>query len=83
VAQIRWTEEAVRALEALNVRDLDALFERLELVEQFPTMYPQRQRGRFAGLRYLVISKRWLVYYRVASAEAVVIFDVVPALGRS
>ncbi len=44
-------------------------------------MYPARQRGRFARLRYFVLNKRWLIYYRPAG-ETLLVFAAVAALAR-
>jgi hypothetical protein len=45
-------------------------------------MYPARQRGRFARLRYVVINRRWLVYYRVDDGGSLRVIGIVPALAR-
>ncbi len=78
---IRWTNEAIVGLTAVSPTVRDLLFERLDLIVQFPAMYPVRQRGRFAGLRYLVLGKRWIVYYRPRN-DHVLIIAIVPALAR-
>jgi len=78
---IRWTSQAILAVASLTDRQRRILLDRLDLPDQFPSMYPARQRGRFAHLRYFVIEKRWVVYYR-AEAEELLIFAIVPALAR-
>lgn len=78
---IRWTNEAIAALSAGSPATRDLLFERLELIAQFPAMYPVRQRGRFAGLRYFVPSKRWIVYYRPRDDD-ILFIAIMPALAR-
>lgn len=78
----RWTNEAILALASLTPPQRKALFDLLELIMQFPLMYPKRQRGRFAGLRYFMLERRWLVYYRHNDAAGVLIFAIVPALAR-
>lgn len=77
---IRWTNEALEALNRLTDKDRRELLDHLDLVSDFPAMYPVRQRGRFVGLRYFVVRRRWLVYYRFKKDVGVLIFDVVSAL---
>jgi len=55
--------------------------ERLELMRQFPEMYPMRQRGPFVGLRYFVVNRRWLLYYRLEHNRIAVI-AIIPAFTR-
>jgi len=82
VREIRWTNQALLALTSLTTREQRLLLDRLEVAGQFPAMYPARQRGRFARLRYFVINKRWLVYYRVDERGILRIIAIVPALAR-
>lgn len=79
MTRIWWTPEAVDALDELDHRDQERLLHRLDLIEQFPEMYPIRQRGRFGGLRYFLLADRWVVYYRVEAERAVLVFTIVPA----
>jgi plasmid stabilization system protein ParE len=81
VKGIQWTNEAIIGLAAVSSAVRDLLFERLELIAEFPAMYPIRQRGRFAGLRFLVLQKRWIVYYRTGN-EHVLVIAIVPAIAR-
>ena len=78
---IQWTNEAIIGLAAVSSTIRDLLFERLELIAEFPAMYPVRQRGRFAGLRFLVLQKRLIVYYRSGN-EHVLVIAIVPAIAR-
>ncbi len=77
----RWTNEAMVALASLGHRQRQALFDILDLVVESPAMYPARQRGKFANLRYFVLAKRWIVYYRRGDGE-VLVLAIVPALAR-
>jgi len=81
VRSIQWTNEAIIGLAAVSSTARDSLFERLELIAESPAMYPVRQRGRFAGLRFLVLQKRWIVYYRSGN-EHVLVIAIVPAIAR-
>jgi plasmid stabilization system protein ParE len=81
VKGIQWTNEAIIGLAAASSTARDSLFERLELIAEFPAMYPVRQRGRFAGLRFLVLQKRWIVYYRSGN-EHILVIAIVPAIAR-
>ncbi len=80
--QPRWTNEAVLGLALLTPPQRQGLFELFDLIVQFPAMHPKRQRGPFAGLRYFVLQRRWLVYYRHTEAAGVLILAIVPALAR-
>ncbi|HEX9246758.1 MAG TPA: type II toxin-antitoxin system RelE/ParE family toxin [bacterium] len=77
---LRWTNQAIVALASLTVRERQVLLDRLEMASQFPAMYPARQRGRFTGLRYFVLSRRWVIYYR--PEEDLIVFAIVPARAR-
>lgn len=79
---VRWTNQAVIALASLTDRQRRKLLERIDVARQFPAMYPARQRGRFVNLRYFILEKRWLVYYRAEESGALLIFDIIPALAR-
>ncbi|MBI3926817.1 MAG: hypothetical protein HY319_14865 [Armatimonadetes bacterium] len=79
MSSLRWTLEASEALEPLSESERIALFTNLELLEQFPAMYPVRQRGRYVGLRYFVLKKRWLVYYRLLDSGLILVFSIVAA----
>jgi hypothetical protein len=57
------------------------VFDRLELSREFPDMYPARRRGRFTGLRYFVVNRRWLIYY-LTDADRLVVMTIIPALAR-
>ncbi len=81
MTDVRWTDQAIAALVSLTGRQRRALLERIELAGQFPAMYPFRQRGRFRNLRYFVIERRWIVYYR-PEEERLTILAIVPALAR-
>lgn len=78
---VRWTNQAIVALASLTDRQRRIALERIDLVRQFPWMYPARQRGRFRSLRYFVLERRWIVYYRLEE-DRLIIIDVVPALAR-
>ena len=81
VRSVRWSNEAIVALASLAAGDRRVLIERVELVAQFPAMYPARLRGRFKGLRYFVVGRRWIVYYQIEQTFVAVI-TVVPAKAR-
>ena len=77
----RWSNEAIVALASVSASDRRILLQRIELVDQFPAMYPARQRGRFRGLRYFVVGRRWIVYYQ-AEETTVYVVTIVPARAR-
>lgn len=82
MTSIRWTNQAVLALASLTAAERKTLFDRLDAGTAFAQMYPRRQRGRFAGLRYFALEQRWLVYYRPRDRGDVLVFAIVPALAR-
>jgi len=79
---VTWTNQAIPALRSLNRRDRQGLLDRIEVLTQVPAMYPARQRGRFANLRYFVVNKRWVIYYRPNETGGLLIFAIVPARAR-
>jgi plasmid stabilization system protein ParE len=79
---LRWTDEAILALVGVSEAHRRILLDRIDLIAQFPLMYPVRQRGRFKGLRYFVVQDRWLVFYRVPGDRDILIIAIVPALAR-
>lgn len=78
---VRWTNEAIVALASLSTAVRRSMLDRIEMVAQFPAMYPARQRGRFTDLRYFVVARKWIVYYH-AEESAISIVTIVPALSR-
>jgi len=78
---VTWTNEAILAAASLAPQRR-RLLELLDTLADFPAMYPRRQRGRYAGLRYFVLARRWLVYYRADETGRIMIFAIVPARGR-
>jgi plasmid stabilization system protein ParE len=82
VKELHWTNQAILALASLTGRERRALLDHLDLLAQFPAMYPARRRGRFAGLRYFVLERRWIIYYRLAEEDPILVFAIVPALAR-
>jgi hypothetical protein len=44
-------------------------------------MYPARRRGRFTGLRYFVVNRRWLIYY-LTDSDRLVVMAIIPAPAR-
>ena len=79
---LRWTNQAILQLASLSARERQALLDRLEIATQFPEMYPARQRGRFAGLRYFVLGRRWIIYYRPGEDGDFLILAIVPVRTR-
>lgn len=78
---VRWTNRALAVLAGLAGAEREEIFERLELAAEFPAMYPLRGRGPYAALRYFVVRRKWIVYYR-ASADDLVVVNLIPARAR-
>jgi hypothetical protein len=76
--KVVWASSVVDLFLELSDRDRENILERLELVEQFPHMYPVRTGSkRFRRHRWFCAGD-WLVYYRVVD-DAVYIRGLWPA----
>ncbi|MBI3970847.1 MAG: type II toxin-antitoxin system RelE/ParE family toxin [Chloroflexi bacterium] len=62
---IYWLDEARDAFEQLSPSVQREINRRLNLVRQFPELYPETEMGRYRGYRRFPVLRRFLVYYRV------------------
>lgn len=72
-----WTEPAARAFRSLPRLVQQAILDRIELISEFPEMYPIREHPPYAGFRYF-FTRNWCVSY-TSSRNTVVILAVFPA----
>ncbi len=75
--RILWTEPAGRAFRRLPKSVQLAILECLDVISDFPEMYPVRERQPYAEFRYFFTS-RWCVSYTMAE-DALIILAVFPA----
>ena len=71
-----WTEPAARAFRRLPRSVQLAILERIELISEFPEMYPVREHQPYAGFRYF-FTRDWCVSY-TSSGSTIIILAVFP-----
>jgi plasmid stabilization system protein ParE len=69
--KVLWTEPAATAFQRLSRRFQQAILDRIEMISEFPEMYPVRQHQPYAGFRYFVMETYCLSY--VVAEDAVII----------
>lgn len=74
--RVFWTEPAGLAFGRLPSAVRDAVLRGVDLVSEFPEMYPVRDREPYAGFRFFFVA-RWCVSY-VLAGNALVILAVFP-----
>ena len=72
-----WTEPAASAFRGLVGRIRQAVVSRIEMISEFPEMYPVRGHEPYAGFRYFVMENYCVSY--VVSEDAVIILALFPA----
>ena len=75
--KVLWTEPAASAFAGLLRRIQQAVLSRIEMLSEFPEMYPVRQHQPYAGFRYFVVETYCLSY--VVAEDAVIILALFPA----
>lgn len=76
--RVFWTEPAGLAFGRLPSAVWDAILRGVDLVSEFPEMYPVRDREPYAVFRFFFFVARWCVSYVLAEG-ALVILAVFPA----
>jgi len=66
--RVLWTEPAASAFRGLVGHIRQAVVSRIEMVSEFPEMYPVRQHQPYAGFRYFVVENYCLSYVVVEDA---------------
>jgi plasmid stabilization system protein ParE len=79
--RVLWTEPAASAFRGLTGRIQRAVLDRIDMISEFPEMYPVRQHQPYAGFRYFVVENYCLSY--VVAEDAVIILALFPARKRS
>ena len=75
--KVLWTEPAASALRRLSRRLQQAILDRIEVISEFPELYPVRQHQPYAGFRYFVMEAHCLSY--VVADDTVIILALFPA----
>jgi len=75
--RVLWTEPAASAFRGLVGRIRQAVVSRIEMISEFPEMYPVRGHEPYAGFRYFVMENYCVSY--VVAEDAVIILALFPA----
>ncbi len=69
--KIRWTATALRHLAGVPAGVGEDILQRVRTASEYPSMYPERRRGRYRGYRWFPVSS-WLVFYQVLRDEIII-----------
>ncbi len=75
--KVLWTKPAAEAFRRLPASIQEEVSYRVDMISEFPEMYPVRTHQPYAGFRYF-FTKDWCVSYTVAE-ENIVLLAVFPA----
>ncbi len=75
--RVLWTESAADTFRRLARHVREAVFTRIEMIAEFPEMYPVRQHEPYAGFRFFLVEHYCISY--VLAEDAVVVLAVFPA----
>jgi len=75
--RVLWTEPAASAFRGLVGRIRQAVVSRIEMISEFPEMYPVRGHEPYAGFRYFVMENYCVSY--VVAEDAVIVLALFPA----
>lgn len=70
--KVKWTTPAAEAFHNLPAAVREELAYRVQMISEFPEMYPVRTHQPFAGFRYF-FTKDWCVSYTVAEDDVVIL----------
>jgi len=79
--RVLWTESAADTFRQLAGHVREAILTRIEMIADFPEMYPVRQHEPYAGLRFFLV-EHYCISYAVAEG-AIVVLAVFAARRRS
>lgn len=74
---VLWTEPAAQTFRRLSRPVQLAILDRIDLIAEFPEMYPVREHQPYAGFRYF-FTMNWCVSYAL-SGNTIIILAVFPA----
>lgn len=69
MAQIVWSKYVLDLMAELSPAASDLIFEKAEVLQRFPRLYPVGFKGRFRRHRRL-LAGQWMIYYRVVDETA-------------
>ena len=75
--RVLWTAPAASAFRTLPKAVQDDLLARVDLISEFPDLYPLRERQPYAGFRYFFV-RQWCISY-VTADGTLIILAVFPA----
>lgn len=70
--KVLWTAPAAEALKRLPASTREEITSRIEMISEFPEMYPVRARDPYAGFRYF-FAKDWCVSYTSAEDALIIL----------
>ncbi|MBI3998593.1 MAG: type II toxin-antitoxin system RelE/ParE family toxin [Armatimonadetes bacterium] len=70
--RILWTEPAAAAFRRLPKEVQRDILDRIDLLSDFPDLYPVRDRQPYAGFRYFFV-RRWCVSYVTADGTLIIL----------
>jgi plasmid stabilization system protein ParE len=79
--KVVWTEPAAAAFRRLSDTIQDELLTRIDLLSDFPDLYPVREREPYAGFRFFFV-RAWCISY-VTADGMIIILAVFPTRRRS
>ncbi len=75
--RVLWTEPAAGAFRHLLGRVRQAVLSRIEMISEFPEMYPVRLHQPYAGFRYFLVEHYCVSY--VLAEDTVIVLAIFPA----
>jgi plasmid stabilization system protein ParE len=75
--KVLWTEPAASEFRRLSLHLQRSVLNRLEVISEFPEMYPVRQHQPYEGFRFFVVENYCLSY--VVAEDTVIILALFPA----
>lgn len=75
--RVLWTEPAAETFRHLARHVREAILTRIEMIADFPEMYPVRQHEPYAGFRFFLV-EHYCTSYAIAES-AIVVLAVLPA----
>ena len=75
--RVLWTETAAAAFRRLATHVGEAVLARIEIIAEFPEMYPVKQHAPYAGFRFFLVEHHCISY--VVAEDAIVVLAVFPA----
>ena len=75
--RVLWTDPAADALRRLSGHVREAVLNRIEMIAEFPEMYPVRQHEPYAGFRFFLVEHDCISY--VFAEDTIIVLAIFPA----